>query len=103
MTKTFPVYKNGLKDIVTNYRPVSLLSQVSKILEKGFVKRPESFVEKNKSLSDQQHGFRSSRAASSSDGPSKIYQQQQTINNKRSKALDAIHHPCCYRNVNIMD
>lgn len=40
MTKVVPIYKNGDKHIASNYsRPVSLLPQFSKILEKLFVNR----------------------------------------------------------------
>lgn len=34
LTKIFPFYKNGQKDIVTNNRSISLLSQFWEILEK---------------------------------------------------------------------
>ena len=36
IAKVIPLYKAGVKDVFTNYRPVSLLSQFSKILEKLF-------------------------------------------------------------------
>ena len=34
IAKVIPIFKSGLKDYFTNYRPVSLLPQFSKILEK---------------------------------------------------------------------
>jgi len=37
--KVIPLYKNGSKHHFTNYRPVSLLPQFSKILEKVFNNR----------------------------------------------------------------
>ena len=45
MTKVVPIYKNGDKHIISNYRPVSLLPQFSKILEKLFVNRLDNFME----------------------------------------------------------
>ena len=48
----------------TNYRPVSLLPQFSKILEKLFNNRLEKFIVKHKLLSDSQYGFRSNSSTS---------------------------------------
>lgn len=50
LARIFPVYRNGQKDIVTNYRQIS---QLSKILGKLFVKTIDSFVAKIKSLNDK--------------------------------------------------
>ena len=36
IVKVLPVYKNGAKNEINNYRPKSLLPQFSKILEKLF-------------------------------------------------------------------
>ena len=60
--KVIPVYKSGDKHLFTNYRPISLLSQFSKLLEKLFVVRLDSFIEKHNILSDHQYGFRSNRS-----------------------------------------
>uniref|UniRef100_A0A672FN99 Reverse transcriptase domain-containing protein n=1 Tax=Salarias fasciatus TaxID=181472 RepID=A0A672FN99_SALFA len=62
VAKVIPVYKAGDKHDFTNYRPVSLLSQFSKILEKLFVARLNTFLEKNKILNESQYGFRSKRS-----------------------------------------
>ena len=58
IAKVIPIYKAGDKHLFTNYRPVSLLSQFSKILEKLFSERMDSFIEKHKLLTDSQYGFR---------------------------------------------
>lgn len=64
IAKVIPLYKTGDKHNFTNYRPVSLLSQFSKILEKLFSERLVQFVDKNNILSDSQYGFRSERSTS---------------------------------------
>jgi hypothetical protein len=45
-----------------NYRPISILSVFSKLLEKLTFNRLNSFVEKYKILTDVQHGFREGRS-----------------------------------------
>ena len=53
------VLKNGnINDFFTNYRPISLLSQFSKILEKVFHNRMMSFIEEKNILHESQYGFR---------------------------------------------
>ena len=44
--KVIPVYKSGDKNLFTNYRPISLLPQFSKIIERMFNNRIISFIEK---------------------------------------------------------
>ena len=53
-----PYFKNGDIDDVGNYRPISLLPIISKILEKIVAKQLMSFMESNNFLSQSQHGFR---------------------------------------------
>ena len=55
-----PVHKKGDKQIVNNYRPVSLLPICSKILEKMIFNSIMRFLNKNKLLNDAQSGFRPS-------------------------------------------
>ena len=54
-----PLFKNGTKSDFSNYRPISLLSQFSKILEKLFNTRLQNFLTANEILSNCQYGFRS--------------------------------------------
>jgi hypothetical protein len=58
-----PVYKSGNKSLPTNYRPISLLSSISKLIEKIANKRLMTYLESHKFLSDTQYGFRSNRSS----------------------------------------
>lgn len=58
IAKVVPLYKSGDRHHFTNYRPLSLLPQFSKILEKLFNNRFDSFINKYELLSDSQYGFR---------------------------------------------
>ncbi len=55
-----PVFKSGNKCEPQNYRPISLLPVVSKILEKVVASQLTEYLETNNLLSTTQHGFRSS-------------------------------------------
>ena len=58
IAKIIPVFKNGDQTSFNNYRPISLLPQFSKILEKIFNNRLLQFIDKNNILFDGQYGFR---------------------------------------------
>lgn len=62
--KVVPIYKSGDKLEVNNYRPISLLSCFSKILEKLIFKRVSSFLDKHSILVPSQYGFRSDSSTS---------------------------------------
>ena len=53
-----PIHKKGPKDIVSNYRPISLLSTFSKIFEKLMKKALIMFLEAKNILTPNQFGFR---------------------------------------------
>ena len=58
LAKVSPVFKKGNKSDMNNYRPISVLSVFSKILERLVYKRVYSFLEKNNILYGSQFGFR---------------------------------------------
>lgn len=95
-----PIFKKGDKHYIDNYRPVSLLSNVSKIFEKVIYKRLNDYFERFNLISDRQHGFRSGSSTSLA-----VFKTINNIikswNNKSlnllslfdlSKAFDCVHH-----------
>src|SRR6218665_2661933 len=53
-----PIFKQGDKHLMTNYRPISVLPFTAKLLEKAIANRLTAFVEKLELLSPMQFGFR---------------------------------------------
>ena len=54
---TVPLYKGKERYCTTNYRPISLLLTLSKVLEKIVYKRTVSFLDRNKIIYNSQYGF----------------------------------------------
>lgn len=57
-----PVHKSGNKLQLENYRPISLISNIGKVIEKIIKKRLTKFLNKNKILSEKQYGFRDGKS-----------------------------------------
>ena len=57
-SRLMPLYKQGSKLQMENYRPISLLSTLSKIFEKVLSTQYLSFIDKHNLLSNNQFGFR---------------------------------------------
>ena len=53
-----PIYKKGDRNKCENYRPISLLSNLSKLFERAMHTRLYNFLSTNKSLYELQFGFR---------------------------------------------
>ena len=64
VAKVVPLFKAGDRSVFSNYRPISLLSQFSKILEKLFNERLDKFIDKFQILNNCQYGFRSQMSTS---------------------------------------
>ena len=62
LAKIIPIYKAKDKKDISNYRPISLLPIISKILEKVVHKKLYTFLEKNKVVYASQYGFRKNRS-----------------------------------------
>lgn len=58
IAKVTPIYKSGQKTDPGNYRPISVLPVLSKILEKILHKRLETYLQSINYISSQQYGFR---------------------------------------------
>ena len=56
--KVIPIFKNGNQTIVSNYRPISLLPTMSKVLEKIMYNQVISFLNKLHFFYKHQYGFR---------------------------------------------
>jgi hypothetical protein len=56
-SRTVPIFKAGRTDLCDNYRPISLLSTLSKILEKMVCVQLVNHRDRNKILYKHQYGF----------------------------------------------
>lgn len=57
-TLIIPIFKRGENTEASNYRPISLITNFTKIFEKVLKSRLVSFLNKNKLLSQKQYGFK---------------------------------------------
>ena len=58
LAKVIPIYKKDDPTQVTNYRPISLLPVLSKVVEKTIAKQLSEYFEENKLFNQNQYGFR---------------------------------------------
>jgi len=57
-----PLYKKGDKTVPANYRPISMLTSFSKVLEKALYNTLIEYLNNNNILNSQQFGFRRNSA-----------------------------------------
>ena len=62
LAKIIPMRKKGSTTLIDNYRPVSLLSTISKIMKKVVYYRTINFINTFDIMSDAQHRFREKRS-----------------------------------------
>ena len=63
MAKCVPVFKNnGENTSINNYRPISIITSIGKLLEKLVAKQFTQYLESNNILCDNQHGFRKNKS-----------------------------------------
>jgi hypothetical protein len=100
IAKVIPTFKAGDNHTFSNYRPISILPSISKILEKIVYARLHDYIDKNTILSPHQYGFRPNRSTvmAINDLYSKITEH---LDNKHhtiglfldlSKAFDTLDH-----------
>ena len=56
--KVLPIYKSKDKQLVENYRPISILPSISKVFEKVVFKRVYNFLDHHSVFHNSQYGFR---------------------------------------------
>ena len=83
ISKVIPVYKKGEKYQVCNYRPISLLTSLSKLLEKIVYTRLLEFLNIHDIISNSQFGFRQKHSTSHAI---------LTLIEKVTKAIDKFQH-----------
>ena len=64
LARVIPLFKSGNTKEFSNYRPISLLLQFSKILEKMYHSRLMAFIDSNQILYKSQYGFRKQMSTS---------------------------------------
>jgi len=62
ISKIKPLYKKGDRNVICNYRPISLLPTLSKLLEKIMFKRLNNYLNHLNFFTDSQYGFRTNRS-----------------------------------------
>ena len=60
--KVLAIYKSGSQSDLGNYRPISILPTLSKIIEKIVHEQMSDYLQKNDLLSSSQFGFRTKRS-----------------------------------------
>ena len=63
IVKSFPYLKQGKKE-VNNYRPISMLTCLSKIFEKLIYMRLVLFFQKHSVIAETQYGFKNNKSTS---------------------------------------
>lgn len=79
------VYKSGNKNYVNNYRPISILPSISKLLERIINTRLINYLETNNLLSPNQYGFRHKK--STNDAVHELVDFIVTNNDKGNKTI----------------
>ena len=85
LAKVIPVYKKGDQQECNNYRPISVVSNISKLTEKLLYNRLHKFLNQNKCFFNYQFGFRNHHSTN---------HVLISITEKIRKALDEVKFAC---------
>ena len=108
ISKINPIHKKDSKLLISNYRPISLLSNLNKIIEKLMFKRLYAFLEQYKCIYDLQFGFRKNHSTNHAI-ISIVQKIQDAIKNKKiaigvfidlQKAFDTVNHSILLEKLN---
>lgn len=96
-----PLYKNGDKTETCNYRPISIISSLSKIVEKILKFRINEYTKKYKLISNRQYGFQEGKSTQDAIAclTSEIYESLDKSKSNLcvfldlAKAFDTVSHP----------
>ena len=99
-TRVTPIYKEGDKNDVDNYRPISILPVIAKCIEYFVSLQITSHMEENKLFSNQQYGFRKNYSTTylMLDLFDEIYNSKSKLKKPAiifldiRKAFDTVHH-----------
>ena len=105
LAEVVPLHKGGKMSAPNNYRPISLLLTVSKLLEKVMYKRVYNFLTDTNQLYSSQYGFRSQHSCDHAINEllctiiKNLERQCTTISIflDLSKAFDTLEHPTIYK------
>ena len=102
VAEVLPLYKCKENFLVTNYRPISLLTTMSKILEKIMYQRVYTFLQNTRQIYENQDGFRANHSCEHPIGQvvgtlvknteNRLYSACRSILLDLSKAFDTIEH-----------
>ena len=100
LANVIPLYKGGNRNVVENFRPVSLLPLPTKIIEKIVHNRLTTYLEENNFLDSKQRGFRKNQstvktiANLTNDIFEGIYNREMTLACfiDMAKAFDTVNH-----------
>ena len=103
-----PLHKSGSKSLVQNYRPISVTSCCSRILERIINNKIKSFLTRNHLIYSTQHGFQNGKSTDTALLQFYDYVTRYTDNNlivnavffDFTKAFDTVPHPVLINRLN---